>query len=59
MAWSLAGVETRGEGWERDGREERKRQRKKEKLWGPQFGGEDGGPPGMEVEMRNLEGYAK
>jgi hypothetical protein len=26
MAWSLAGVETRGEGWERDGREERKRQ---------------------------------
>jgi hypothetical protein len=32
---------------------------KKERWWDPRFGGEDGGPPGMEVEMENLEGYAK
>jgi hypothetical protein len=31
----------------------------KEKKWDPRFGGEDGGPPEMEVEMGNLEEYAK
>jgi hypothetical protein len=30
-----------------------------EKLWGPQFGGENGGPPRMEGGRENLEGYAK
>jgi hypothetical protein len=31
----------------------------KEKLWGPQVGGGNGGPPRMEGGRENLEGYAK
>jgi hypothetical protein len=33
--------------------------KKSKKGWNPRLGGEDGGPSGMEVEMRNLEGYVK
>jgi hypothetical protein len=29
------------------------------KWWDPQFGGEDGGPPGMEGGSGNLEEYGK
>jgi hypothetical protein len=32
---------------------------KKKKMWGPQFGGGNGGPPRMEGGRENLEGYAK
>jgi hypothetical protein len=32
---------------------------RRRKKWDPRFGGEDGGPPEMEVEMGNLEEYAK
>jgi hypothetical protein len=33
--------------------------RKGKRKVGPAVGGEDGGPPEMEVEMGNLERYAK
>jgi hypothetical protein len=32
---------------------------RRRKKWDPRFGGEDGGPPEMEVEMGTLEEYAK
>jgi hypothetical protein len=36
-----------------------KQRGRRRKKWDPRFGGEDGGPQKMEVEMGNLEEYAK
>jgi hypothetical protein len=38
---------------------ERKRKGKIEKMVRPTFGGENGGPLGMEVERGNLKNYGK
>jgi hypothetical protein len=55
---AAAEVEVKGEGRRTIGRTRSriiKRKDKKKKLWASRFGG----PPGMEVEMGNLERYAK
>jgi hypothetical protein len=59
--WRQGGWARRGAWWERKGGRGRTggEPKKNKKGWNPRFGAEGGGPPGMEVETENLEGYAK